>query len=197
MSRATIPGLIALLLISFCLPVSAGDDWEVKSISGRKYVNVANLKPFYRFKSFSRSGKSITLENDKVEMNLKVGAQTCFMNGVKFIFSYPIIDSGGKACRKCALSVNEKLRAAFSVSTTDLVGCPTPMDVAVGPSASAMGRGWRKHRVGVIRAKMALTCRVSPGVLLLLLLLLLLLRFRGCKQSASPWHSCHDMALLS
>lgn len=64
--------------------------WEIAKIDGRDYVSVASLKRFYDFTKLTRSGNSIVLEKTKVEMNLKLGGNECLMNGVKFVFTYPV-----------------------------------------------------------------------------------------------------------
>lgn len=76
------------------LPAAA---WELVKLGDRDYVTVDSMKTFYRFDKMSRSGNTIVLENRAVEMRLKVGAQECFMNNVKFVFSYKVEESGGKA----------------------------------------------------------------------------------------------------
>lgn len=80
-------------------PASAAvvSGWEIAKIDGRDYVSVESLKRFYNFTKVSRSGSSVTLENAKVEMNLKVGGNECLMNGVKFVFTHPVTTVGDKA----------------------------------------------------------------------------------------------------
>lgn len=89
-------------LALFCLvparPASAqSGDWEVVKISGRDYVSIDSVKRFYDFTKLTRNGESITLENPKVEMKLRVGSQECLMNSVKFVFSYNVEAEGSKA----------------------------------------------------------------------------------------------------
>ena len=71
--------------------------WETKTLNGREYVAVEGLKGFYGFSRIKRIGNEVTLENKKVLMKLRVGGQECIMNGVKFVFSYKVEDTGGRA----------------------------------------------------------------------------------------------------
>lgn len=79
------------------LAATANSDWEVAKIEGHDYVSVESMKRFYNFTKLTRTGNSIVLENAKVEMKLKLGGNECLMNGVKFVFTYPVTSSGDKA----------------------------------------------------------------------------------------------------
>ncbi len=71
--------------------------WDMAKIGNRDYVSVDSIRRFYQFAAIKRSGKSISLENPKVVMKLTVDGQECFMNGMKFVFSHPVMEQGGKA----------------------------------------------------------------------------------------------------
>lgn len=96
--------LIRLILAWLLAATSfAAAQWEERSINGRGYVSTASMKSYYGFNSLSSSGKSIVLKKQSAKdpkrgiiVNLKVGSPECLMNGVKFIFTYPAIASGGK-----------------------------------------------------------------------------------------------------
>lgn len=92
--------LTAGLACGLVVPVigaTATPAWELAKIDGRDYVSVESIKRFYGFTKLTREGSSITLENAKVEMNLKVGSPECLMNGVKFVFSNDVISQSDKA----------------------------------------------------------------------------------------------------
>ncbi|WP_193212370.1 N-acetylmuramoyl-L-alanine amidase family protein [Luteolibacter marinus] len=89
--------LFAVLLAWFGTCLTGFAQWETKQINGRDYVNVEGMRKFYGFDSIKRSGREVILENKKVIMKLRPGAQECLMNGVKFVFSYKVEESGGKA----------------------------------------------------------------------------------------------------
>ena len=71
--------------------------WEIEKIEGHDYVSVESMKRFYNFTKLTRAGSSVVLENAKVEMKLKVGGNECLMNGVKFVFTYPVAAVGDKS----------------------------------------------------------------------------------------------------
>lgn len=100
--RAAITRLVLLILIA--LVPAAQANWEERSINGRGYVSTSSLKSFYGFTSLNQSGKSIVLKrlhktNPKrnVTVNLRSGSHECLMNGVKFVFTYPVISAAGKS----------------------------------------------------------------------------------------------------
>ena len=88
-----------LLAVLLCLGVisSAKAEWDTKAIDGRDYVAVDGMKSFYGFDSVTRAGNTVSLENKKIKVELRVGAQECLMNGVKFVFSYKVEELNGKA----------------------------------------------------------------------------------------------------
>jgi N-acetylmuramoyl-L-alanine amidase len=94
--------ILAAAMIACVLPLpearaAAPAAWDVAKIEGRDYVSVESIKRFYNFTKLSRSGNSLTLENAKVEMQLKIGGSECLMNGVKFVFTNPVTTVGDKA----------------------------------------------------------------------------------------------------
>ncbi|MGB6222518.1 N-acetylmuramoyl-L-alanine amidase family protein [Haloferula sp.] len=104
--RIALIRLILVSLLASSLSVSA--QWEEKTINGRGYVSTTSIKSYYGFSSLENNGKSVSLEKivvkkqgntsakSRIVLNLRVGSQECLMNGVKFIFTYPAIASGGK-----------------------------------------------------------------------------------------------------
>jgi N-acetylmuramoyl-L-alanine amidase len=71
---------------------SAG--WETIKIEGREFVSVESIKKFYSFTRLTRTGTNVVLENQKVEMRLKVGGNECLMNNVKFVLSNAVTAQG-------------------------------------------------------------------------------------------------------
>ncbi|MBT8036344.1 MAG: N-acetylmuramoyl-L-alanine amidase [Verrucomicrobiae bacterium] len=69
--------------------------WEVVKHKGAEYVTLRSIQSFYYFKSI-KYGSKITLESSKVKMEVSKGSQRCRLNGVLFILSHPIIQSGGR-----------------------------------------------------------------------------------------------------
>lgn len=93
-----IASVAALTLLS-ATPVAASTSggWEIAKIEGREFVSVDSIKKFYNFARLTRSGNSLVLDNQKVEMKLKIGGQECLMNGVKFVFTHKVTAIGEKA----------------------------------------------------------------------------------------------------
>ena len=93
-----IASVAALTLLS-ATPVAASSSggWEIAKIEGREFVSVDSIKKFYNFARLTRSGNSLVLDNQKVEMKLKIGGQECLMNGVKFVFTHKVTAIGEKA----------------------------------------------------------------------------------------------------
>ncbi len=88
-----------LVAVSMCGTARSAEPsagWDLTKIDGREYVSVDSIKKFYNFSKISRVGRSIVLENAKVEMNLKIGGNECLMNNVKFVFSHDIATVGDK-----------------------------------------------------------------------------------------------------
>ncbi|MFC7338517.1 N-acetylmuramoyl-L-alanine amidase [Haloferula chungangensis] len=99
--RIAILRLIFATLMAFTLTANA--QWEEKTINGRGYVSTSSMKTYYGFNSLSQSGKQITLKKvhakdpkQGILVTMSIGSQQCLMNGVKFVFTYPVISSGGK-----------------------------------------------------------------------------------------------------
>lgn len=95
MTRLSVPLRFVVLLLAGTL--AAHGAWEERTLHGRGYVSVNSIKEFYRFKQMRQTGKSIVLEDDKVEVRMGANSHECYMNGVKFVFSYPVEMSGGRA----------------------------------------------------------------------------------------------------
>lgn len=87
--------LAATLLLGLVQSVCAAG-WETVRYNGNDYVTLRSIKTFYRFDTMKRSSSKIVLENKIVEMRLTVGGQEVWMNNVKFVFSFPIVPSGGR-----------------------------------------------------------------------------------------------------
>jgi N-acetylmuramoyl-L-alanine amidase len=96
---------VAMVLGVACMCVRASppgtsktvSGWDLAKIGNRDYVSVDSIRRFYQFAAIKRSGKSISLENPKVVMKLTIDGNECLMNGMKFVFSHPVLEQGGKA----------------------------------------------------------------------------------------------------
>ena len=90
--------LVRQILLAWSLTalVSAQVQWDVIQHEGRDYVSLQSLKAFYQFPSMKRDGRHLTLEGKNLVFKLKVGDQEVTLNGVKFICTYPVIETGDK-----------------------------------------------------------------------------------------------------
>jgi len=85
-----------LLALAFCWCACAQVQWDVMQHDGRDYVSLQSLKAFYNFPSMKREGNSLTMEGKNLIFKLKVGDQDVTLNGVKFVCTYPVIETAGK-----------------------------------------------------------------------------------------------------
>ena len=101
---------VAALSVSV-LQADENNSWEVKEIDGEKYVSIEQIQRYYRFDKSTRDKSFISLENNKISMNLEIGSPECHLNGIKVIFSKPVVETEN---------------AAY-VSSWDLAGLLDPM----------------------------------------------------------------------
>ncbi len=73
------------------------DEWSIVKYQGREYVADSNVHEFYRFETFSPSGKDRIFKSKTVLMRWRIGAQDIYINNIKFNLSFPVAESGGKA----------------------------------------------------------------------------------------------------
>lgn len=92
-----LPVILRIFMLIVVSVMAADAAWEERTLHGRGYVSINSVKQFYNFKQLNWSGKNIVLEDHRVEMRMKTNSHECLMNGVKFVFSYPVEVSGGKA----------------------------------------------------------------------------------------------------
>ncbi len=71
-------------------------DWDVVSVGGRNYVTVQSIGNFYRLGSPTPAGKGFKLQAGRVSMGGDNGSKELYINGRKFVLSFPIVNDGGK-----------------------------------------------------------------------------------------------------
>ena len=71
--------------------------WEVVHYDGRDYVTSASISKFYRFTTHELDGNEVVLKSAVLVMKAAIGSQDLVINNIKFILSYPVALSGGKA----------------------------------------------------------------------------------------------------
>jgi len=77
-------------------PNQAKTPWDIIQFGGREYVSLDSLKKFYNFPTLRRTGNDIVLEGKNLIFKLRIGDQEALLNGVKFVCTYPVIESGSK-----------------------------------------------------------------------------------------------------
>lgn len=79
------------------LPPTKDGSWEVVKISGRDYVTGDSIHRFYRFSTYKVEGKHVWFRSTNLIMKAGLGSQELLINNIKFILSFPVATSGGKA----------------------------------------------------------------------------------------------------
>jgi N-acetylmuramoyl-L-alanine amidase len=97
LSRLLPAGVLGWWLLAASPVAEAAAAWDIRQVGGEDYVSADNLKQFYKFKTMTRSGNIVTLENPRVVMKLAIGSAECTMNRVKFVFSKPVTEINSKA----------------------------------------------------------------------------------------------------
>lgn len=71
--------------------------WQVVKVSGRDYVTGESIHNFYRFSSYKVDGKHVWLRSNNLILKAAIGSQEVLINNIKFVLSFPVLESGGKA----------------------------------------------------------------------------------------------------
>jgi N-acetylmuramoyl-L-alanine amidase len=86
--------------IRFELKPSATNPWHIIDIGGRDYVTADSVRDFYNrlygFTTFRLQGNHFWLGSSKLILKATIGSQEMFINNIKFILSFPVIESNGK-----------------------------------------------------------------------------------------------------
>ena len=86
--------LVAPLVCLFLLrPTLAASDWTLVRYEGRDHVTLQNVANFYQLAKFRRGGKGFTMGSGSRRLSGRLGSRDLYINGIKFILSYPISKS--------------------------------------------------------------------------------------------------------
>lgn len=94
--------LRALFIIWICLlaPLTAAkpstEGWETVVYNNESYVTIRSIKKFYGFERMYPDGNKLILESKGIRIKFIIGLQDVWMNGVKFVFSFPVQRSGNR-----------------------------------------------------------------------------------------------------
>ncbi len=80
---------VAVLFLFACQAVAF--EWTLVRHDGRDYVPIEEVAKFYSFTQASYSGDNINLEGATLRMLGGVNSRELYLNGLKFILSFPII----------------------------------------------------------------------------------------------------------
>jgi N-acetylmuramoyl-L-alanine amidase len=78
------------------LPIFDGK-WDVKKFNGHDFVSASSIQKFYRFAQLTETGGKFLLKSKTMFISGRMGEQNLLINNVKFVLSYPIMESAGKA----------------------------------------------------------------------------------------------------
>ena len=84
----------ALLFLLACNALAF--DWTLTKHDGRDYVPVEDVAKFYSFTQADYSNDAVNLEGATLRMQGAVNARELYLNGLKFILSFPIIKVDNK-----------------------------------------------------------------------------------------------------
>lgn len=79
------------------LPASQNGGWQVVKVDGRDYVTGESINQFYRFSSYKTEGTNVWLRSNNLILKAQIGSQEILINNIKFILSYPVTESNGRA----------------------------------------------------------------------------------------------------
>ncbi|MFK7911378.1 MAG: N-acetylmuramoyl-L-alanine amidase [Akkermansiaceae bacterium] len=119
-NKYLIPLFTSLLLLAGFQSDAQAFKWEAAKYQGRDHVTLRSVKSFYFFDKITY-GSSIVLyraqkiqqgkKTVEVEMKFRSGSNSCYMNGVLFVLSHPVVKSNGR----------------YLISRTDLVKLIDPV----------------------------------------------------------------------
>ncbi len=72
--------------------------WEIVKVNGRDYVTAESIHNFYRFSTYKVNGTHVWLESPgRIVLKAQIGSQDMLINSIKFILSFPVLESSGRA----------------------------------------------------------------------------------------------------
>jgi N-acetylmuramoyl-L-alanine amidase len=88
---------LLLLLVCFALVARAGD-WTVHQIGGRDYLSMRNVAEFYGLPNVKVTDKEVFASSDLRSLRAVKNSQEFYINNLKFILSYPAMETDGQIC---------------------------------------------------------------------------------------------------
>ena len=84
-----------LVFVLLTLRTFGAGEWTLLKYDGRDYVSLANIGVFYQLGALQRTGNQLTLRTVGRSLRGEVGSAEFYLNNLKFILSYPVVDIGG------------------------------------------------------------------------------------------------------
>ncbi len=94
------PRLLPLLLAATAMllpvaPSARADVWNVVRYENRDYLTLRNIADFYRLQLSQGEGRAVVLSSPGCTIRGDIGSKELIINGVKFIMSSDLVESGG------------------------------------------------------------------------------------------------------
>ena len=70
--------------------------WQLLTVDDRDYVSMENIRKFYKFTDLRRSGPAAALAVKKMALKVEADSREIWINNVKFISSFPVLEQGGE-----------------------------------------------------------------------------------------------------
>ena len=92
--------LLAVIAISlgcgWCFNAAEGAALRIIKHNGRDYIAAQNIKDFYHFSSLSIKNGTLKFLSPKIEMEIRSGSDTLYINRILFRLSYPVVYRDGQ-----------------------------------------------------------------------------------------------------
>lgn len=86
----------AMIVCLFAASATArAGDWTLVKYQGRDHVTLDNVAQFYGLNSINRASNNFALRSSARCLRGALGSNELYINGLKFILSYPIAEAGG------------------------------------------------------------------------------------------------------
>lgn len=89
--------MLFLALVANALPLQAVE-WQVLKHDGREYLSFDNMASFYGMSAPRRTGNAAVMMLGSRNVRGEVGSPDFFINNLKFILSYPVVEIGNRLC---------------------------------------------------------------------------------------------------
>jgi N-acetylmuramoyl-L-alanine amidase len=79
-----------------CFDSTPAGAWTIVQIGERDYITAKDLKSFYGFPTFERSGSSIVFKSPRLVLRGRIGSKEVYINNVKFLLSLSVTEQDGQ-----------------------------------------------------------------------------------------------------